>query len=63
MNREIIGTIKITENKITLTKNDIKEVYVKRSVISGKNWIVFRGDIWLPEGQIVEEIFEESDED
>lgn len=41
-----MGTIKISENKIILKKDNTTEVYVKTFNLSCNSWIVFNGYIF-----------------
>jgi hypothetical protein len=51
-----MGTVKISENKITIKKNGVVEVYVRTFNLSSNTWIVYNGYIYELESSD-EEVF------
>jgi hypothetical protein len=41
--RRLMGTVKISEEKITIKKNGIVEVYVRTFNLSSNTWVVYNG--------------------
>jgi len=41
--RRLMGTVKISEEKITIKKSGIVEVYVRTFNLSSNTWVVYNG--------------------
>lgn len=50
--KNIMGSVKISDNRITIKRGDLEEVYIKRNSNNIKSWLVFRGERWILESLV-----------